>query len=131
MTRLDNDDALAIGAVERIQSWVRKVKNGVYVIDMPCGVMWDKENGKAYLAKHSRGSPFITLVEDTDRKGGMLTVYWHCHNKVASHDDIFYTPKDYPGWLMTIHEKNCTNRIFEEMIVGDFDEKKLGELFGI
>lgn len=131
MTRLDNDDALALGAVERIQRWVQKSRSGQFVIDMPCGVMWDSVNRQAYLARHAKGSPYITLVENTGRKGGLQTVYWHCHRKVAMHEAIVYTPRDWPGWLMVIHKRNTSNRIFKKMIVRKIREREVEKMFGV
>jgi len=131
MTRLDNDDALARDAVKNIQECAQKVRGGAFVIDMPCGVMWDKGNDKAYLARHKRGSPFITLVEDTGSKNGMLTVYWHCHNKVASHEEVLLVSRNEPGWLMVVHDNNCTNRIFEHMIESKIPVSRIKEWFDV
>jgi hypothetical protein len=129
MTRLDNDDAIHEDFVKDVQESILEAGDGEYIVDFPTGIMYDSVNEKCYLAKHSLGSPFITLVENCGHD--MQTVYGTFHYKMARKYQPIICSAKLPRWMMVIHSSNKTNRIFDKMIAKELEFKSVALEFGL
>lgn len=125
-TRLDNDDALLPDAVERIQNNCPARKES-YCLDFLNGYAVDTIAKKAYYATHPCGTPFMSLYQPSSHK--MKCVYSYTHQKMASK----YSCEQMRDriWIMNIHDKNVSNRLFDWLIQGNCNYKNLMEPYSI
>lgn len=110
-TRLDNDDALMPGAIERIKAAV--VDNSTCAIDILGGYMVDTINRRAYESHHPFGTPFISLYQNNADK--IKCIYDQMHHKVGKMFSKICIEEP-PLWIMIIHNNNTTNRIVDSLI---------------
>lgn len=116
-TRLDNDDALTPHAVQIIRDGMLASKQP-YCLDFPKGYMIDTINRKAYLAHHWRGgTPFLSLLQPVSPK--FRCIYALTHQKIAT--KYQYEPRDKRIWVMNIHDRNVSNRVFDWMVEKEID----------
>jgi len=115
-TRIDCDDALHKGFIERIQAHFNLVgKTGIFTF--PVGWVWDIRKHKLYHCRYPR-NPFLTLIEKPQRK--VHTVLAHRHTKIS---EMFRVHRLEGGhnWLQIIHGENLANYCHGDQV----DESKL------
>jgi len=101
-SRLDNDDALAIGYIEAVQKCFAKQK--FEFINIPNGYIWD--GSRAYSVRHTSNG-FVSLIERTDR---CKTALKFDHRKVAKHGRLLQV-ENMPGWVLVVHGDNVANSV--------------------
>jgi hypothetical protein len=101
-TRLDNDDALATGFVETVQS--RFEAQSFEFLNVRKGFIFS--NNTVYRWEEA-ANPFISLVEKVD---AFQTVLCGAH---ASLGRLGYIQQiiDQPGWLQVVHGRNIANTV--------------------
>lgn len=105
-TRLDNDDALAVDYIERVQDYLSVKKNTV--IEFSKGYIWYKNAAYRDTQIHN---PFTSLVEPLSALGNedFSTIFFCSHTDVEKLGVIEYMG-DLPGWIQVIHGDNVANR---------------------
>ena len=102
-TRLDNDDAIAIDFVEKIQARARSCNPGT-VLNFSHGIAL--RNGLAYSA-YDASNPFTSLISCAED----IRVIWEAtHRSLADTFDLKQV-RDDPVWLQVVHGENVANRI--------------------
>jgi hypothetical protein len=101
-TRLDNDDALARDAVERLQAEVRPGPREF--LNFPDGYVWHR--GRLYAHSHPSNA-FLSLSEPA---AGFRSAWADPHEEAARVAPVRQVPGG-PAWLQVIHEHNVSNRV--------------------
>lgn len=120
-TRLDNDDALAVGYVQSVQSSIRANVPSMY-FDAVHGhqfVLRDKiKEWKFYSLKYSH-SPFASMVETFSTVEALKLIYHKPHGslKAGYVDAPVIMLGASPLWLQVLHGKNIGNRLMSNKIV--------------
>jgi len=107
-TRIDNDDALNIHAIDLIQRSFRPYKS--QLIGFPLGYHWEKD--RLYLNSSGCYS-FLSLVEKVHRPNGKIkirTVRCKDHLQFYKSSNILYLAVNTPMWLQVIHDHNLINK---------------------
>lgn len=135
MTRLDNDDAINKNFMEIVKNSLSPYDEPHnHVVDFLNGCFFEEKTGRCFRCRHPIGSPFITYVEKVSPRMG--TVYRDCHRSMV------VTPRKMPvriipntgvqsGWLEVIHDNNKSNRVIEDMVVGECDWNSTKWQFGL
>lgn len=120
-TRMDNDDALMPDAIDTIQHVMNRPLNQAYCIDSSKGFVIDIQNKKAWAMKHRIGTPFITIVQPINKK--TKPIYQFQHIDIPK----IFVPVELitPVWVMVVHGGNVSNRVFDNMVVGEVEFDKL------
>lgn len=106
MTRLDDDDAFAPWAMERIQTMATKVKRRTALV-FPRGIrVWD---GGFTLVRHTSNA-MQTLVTPP---GDTLTVYDYGHREVRKHAPVLELDNR-PAWLWARHQDTISGWRFSD-----------------
>jgi Putative rhamnosyl transferase len=101
-TRLDNDDALARDAVERLQAAIRPGPREF--LNFPDGYVWHR--GRLYAHSHPSNA-FLSLSEPA---AGFRSAWADPHEEAARVAPVRQLPGE-PAWLQVIHEHNVSNRV--------------------
>jgi DNA-directed RNA polymerase subunit N (RpoN/RPB10) len=135
MTRLDNDDAINKNFMDIVKNSLSSLEDPHnHVVDFLNGCFYEEKTGRCFRCRHPIGSPFITYVERVSPKMG--TVYRDCHRSMV------VTSRKMPvriisnigaqcEWLEVIHDNNKSNRVIEEMVVGECDWNSTKAQFGL
>lgn len=105
-TRIDNDDAFSINAINEIQKYINN--EGSYIIDFPFG--YGVDNNNFYEVKWFN-SPFLTLREDLNVSNLNLNSvlgFFHSDINLINKYQIKYII-DKKIWLQTYHKHNLIN----------------------
>jgi hypothetical protein len=112
LTRLDSDDALAPGFMERVDYYARRaiakgeVTQQPLYIAFPHGQNFDTATGR-YTHHEYLASAFGTLVEK--RSPAMNGIYCDGHTKMATRfNTVVAAPKE-AQWCIVIHDNNAAN----------------------
>lgn len=101
-SNLDNDDALALDFVERVQSAAPQVdRTAVYVAH---GLI--KSRHRIYLRRDQRNA-FCSVVESWDSPS---TCWCDWHNLLGKSMQVLELTEA-PGWLQVVHGRNVSNRV--------------------
>ena len=106
-SRLDNDDAISVDHIEKIQKFAKERKGSgmPFWLNLQRGYKWC--GGKVYPIG-ALYNPFISMVE---KPGELLTAY-RCSHKVAfKHARVEQIREGHPTWLQVIHGKNLLNKL--------------------
>lgn len=105
-TRLDNDDAVAVDFVERVQAhFCHQVFE---FVDFKIGYALDAINRKLYTRNYpNHASPFASLIEQSE---DFQTVWCGQHIKLHQFGPL-RNVRDSPAWLQVMHDQNVLNRI--------------------
>jgi hypothetical protein len=112
LTRLDSDDALAPGFVERVDYYARReiekgtVSQQPLYIAFPDGQNFDTASGR-YTRHEYVTSAFGTLVEK--RSPEMKGVYSDHHGKMATLYNTVVAASKSAQWCIVIHDNNAAN----------------------
>jgi Putative rhamnosyl transferase len=101
-TRLDNDDALARDAVDRLQAAVRQGPREF--LNLPVGYVWNR--GRLYRHSHPSNA-FLSLSEPAE---GFRSAWADPHEQASQVAPVRQLGGG-PGWLQVIHEHNISNRV--------------------
>jgi hypothetical protein len=101
-TRLDNDDAVSRGFIERVQRIYRE--SDVDVINLCNGYTWCR--GHVYRNRNPN-NPFATRVERVDR---IETVYASTHERLSAMGIVLRVGGE-PAWCRVIHEGNLSTQM--------------------
>ena len=107
-TRLDNDDAISIDHIDRIQGYQAQYSRNQdqYWLNMVRGYKWCSGNVYPIGALHN---PFISFVEP---QGTLLTAYQCCHHLAPkSGHPVMYVREGEPTWMQVIHGGNLMNKL--------------------
>lgn len=111
-TRVDNDDAVPIDFIERIQASV--TTQPLHFINLVTGSQL--ADGKVYLRPYTR-NPFISLVEPVTNSE-LKTVYVDEHSHLDRHGPIRNVRTRAPMWMQVVHGGNVGNKIVGFRIPG-------------
>lgn len=126
-SRLDNDDAIAIDHVARIQRAAHSYRTlnpeqERYWVSLVRGRKWN--NGKVYPHNSTR-NPFISYVEPPD---DLQTTYQVCHTEAGKTGDPIYAERSgEPTWLQVIHGETLLNRL--KRFKGEEDDTVIRDRF--
>ena len=116
LTRLDSDDALAPGFMERIDHFARReIEKGMVeplYITFPRGQNFDTATGR-YTDHEYAMSAFGTLVEK--RSPAMKGVYSDHHQKMATRYNSIIAPSKDAQWCIVVHDNNAANVLRGEL----------------
>jgi len=102
-TRIDNDDAVAIDFVQRIQaSFNRQTRE---FVNFPDGAQL--RDGRVYRRPYTL-NPFISLVESALDP---ITVFVDQHPMLAAHASVRNVRSSHPMWLQIVHGENIANEV--------------------
>ncbi len=107
-TRLDNDDAVAVDFLRRIQRSFRKRE--LELLNCPLG--YQLKDGKLYLSA-DMSNPFLSLVErvtNRDRENCPKTVFCGAHHLLSSVAPIRQISAR-PMWVQVLHGGNIANQL--------------------
>jgi hypothetical protein len=99
---LDNDDALAVDFVERLQT--AALCPGRTVVYLTRGLI---KSGRRVYLRVDPTNAFPSVVEEWD---SAVTCWADWHNLLANHMPVLALDGD-PGWLQVIHGTNVSNRV--------------------
>lgn len=107
-SNIDNDDALALNFVERIQATAAsyKERSAVY---MTYGLI--KNGSRIYLRRDARNA-FCSVVETWDSP---RTCWYDWHNLLGNSMSVLQAAGD-PGWLQVVHGRNVSNRVRGKLV---------------
>lgn len=111
MSRLDNDDALSIDYIERVQGtyldeFLRLEGVNPWLVNMIRGYKLDLLENKLYTTR-MHNSPFHSLFQH--RSPGDKIFGFGNHSTI--HKQYKTKQDEFAGWLQTIHDRNVWNRI--------------------
>jgi Putative rhamnosyl transferase len=101
-SNIDNDDALALDFVERIQSAAWSIERTALYITH--GLI--KNGNRIYLRRDSRNA-FCSVVESWESPS---TCWCDWHNLLGNSMKVLQLTED-PGWLQVVHGRNVSNRV--------------------
>lgn len=107
-SRLDNDDAISIDHIDKIQRYTKKLKReGMpFWLNLQRGFKWCGGNVYPIGALQN---PFISMVESQGEE--LLTAY-RCSHKVANkHARLVQVREGNPTWMQVIHGGNLLNKL--------------------
>ena len=111
-TRLDNDDALAIDHIERVQTAARRLlasdPTSRHVIYHEFGHAWHR--GHLYRVRDDRNA-FASMVEPAPLAGALPTTVWARQHRKLGEVAPVVRLDGHPGWLQVIHDANLRNRL--------------------
>lgn len=107
-TRIDNDDAFHVKAIQLIQNHVQATKSDYFAIEFPFGYCLHRDS---LFIKHQPSNPFLSLVEriGRNRPDSPQTIMWAKH-RLISNTAPMISLNTYPMWIQVIHERNLINR---------------------
>ena len=111
-SRCDNDDAIAVNHIDKIQVsadkyWNNKEFTDRFWVNIVRGFKWDR--GMVY-PKSTNKSPFISFVEPDN--GDLLTTYQCCHTLAPkSKFEVVNIREGHPTWMQVIHDDNLLNKV--------------------
>jgi len=109
-TRLDSDDALAPGFMERVDFYARReIEKGMaepLYIAFPYGQNFDTAT-KRYTRHEYAASAFGTLVER--RSPAMKGIYSEGHTKIATRYNTAVVASKSAQWCIVVHDNNAAN----------------------
>lgn len=109
-TRIDNDDAFNIRAIEVIQKQFHE--QDCLLINFPIGYCLDVNN-KCVFLNGSISNPFISLIEKVKKTGpeiNIKTVRCMNHSHLNQLGEIKQVETTVPMWVQVIHERNLANQ---------------------
>ena len=107
-TRIDNDDAISVKMVERIQNFYEKNKNDNVLLSFSYGLQYTEKNKKLAF-QNIFGNHFITMI----LPGADKTVISFPHNDIPEKiKKVNIGEKTKPMWIEVIHETNYANQTF-------------------
>jgi hypothetical protein len=106
-SRLDNDDAISVDHVDKVQRFARERKcDGMpFWLNMQRGYKWCSGNVYPIGALQN---PFISMVEE---QGELLTAYRCSHKVVHKHARMEQVREGHPTWMQVIHGANLLNKL--------------------
>jgi hypothetical protein len=102
-TNLDNDDALAVNFVERIQALIVPGQSRALFLER--GLI--ASGGRAYIRRHE-GNAFCSVAEPWSAQPATTWRDWHM--MLGSHMPVISLGGE-PAWLQLIHGENVSNRV--------------------
>lgn len=124
-SRCDNDDAINVNYIERIQRLATKYWDGKsFWLNLTRGMKW--HNGYVY-PKNSQSNPFISFIEPPD---SLKTAYQSCHT-LAKYTEypVICVRSGEPAWMQVIHKNNLLNRVMR--FKGKRKDDEVKEMFAI
>lgn len=108
-TRFDNDDSLAVDAMEELESFVEEEGCRVpYFISFPKGIQYYPKYNISMVLEWEENH-FLTYVEPFSER--LMTVNCCNHTKVKEHHTLKLAGKDKEMWMEICHERNVSNDI--------------------
>lgn len=101
-TNVDNDDAVAVDFVDRIQAVAKKSPGAA--IYLGTGLICSDDSLYIYEDRHNA---FCSVSETWDNP---QTAWRDWHNLLSDHFPVVSIPGE-PGWLQVIHGRNVSNRV--------------------
>lgn len=123
-SRCDNDDALAVDHIARVQQGAAhfREQDSEFWFSLVRGMKWC--DGKVY-PHNSLNNPFISFVEDP---GGLHTCYQVCHTLASrTNFPVIGVREGSPTWLQVIHDENLLNKLMR--VRGKADESTIRNRF--
>lgn len=108
-TRMDNDDALAIDAIEEIQSCVKSTSyKQPYAVSLPNGIQFYTQYNLSMWVNY-KANHFLSLVERKSER--YKTVYDFSHVEVSKRYPVVCAGKNRNMWMEVCHESNLDNDV--------------------
>lgn len=104
-TRVDNDDAVAVDFIEKIQACFAGQES--MFVNLVNGAQYAE--GKTYLRLYTK-NPFSTLIEDISKRPP-VTVFVEHHYSIDKYAPIMNVRTSHPMWLQVIHGGNVLNEL--------------------
>ena len=106
-SRLDNDDAISVDHIDKIQTCARRLQpRGMpFWLNLQRGYKWCSGNVYPIGALQN---PFISMVE---KQGELLTAYIGSHKVAHKHARIEQIREGHPTWMQVIHGGNLLNKL--------------------
>lgn len=111
-TRVDNDDAVAVDFIEKIQSCFAEQES--MFVNLVNGAQYAE--GKAYLRLYTK-NPFSTLIEDISKRAP-VTVFVEHHYSIDDFAPVMNVRTSHPMWLQVIHGGNVLNELVGLRVAG-------------
>lgn len=111
-TRVDNDDAVAVDFIEKIQLCFAK-QDSMFV-NLVNGAQYAE--GKTYLRPYTK-NPFSTLIEDISNRPP-VTVFVEHHYRIDEFAPVLNVRTAHPMWLQVIHGGNVLNELVGLRVAG-------------
>lgn len=104
-TRVDNDDAVAVDFIEKIQSCF--AEQDLMFVNLVNGAQYS--HNKIYLRPYTK-NPFSTLIEDISSRPP-ATVFVEHHYRIDDFAPVMNVRTSHPMWLQIIHGGNVLNEL--------------------
>jgi hypothetical protein len=111
-TRVDNDDAVAVDFIEKIQSCF--AEQDLTFVNLVNGAQYAE--GKTYLRPYTK-NPFSTLIEDISVRPP-ATVFVEHHYRIDDFAPVLNVRTSHPMWLQVIHGGNVLNELVGLRVAG-------------
>jgi hypothetical protein len=111
-TRVDNDDAVAVDFIEKIQSCF--AEQDLMFVNLVNGAQYAE--GKTYLRPYTK-NPFSTLIEDISKRPP-VTVFVEHHYRIDEFAPVINVRTSHPMWLQVIHGGNVLNELVGLRVAG-------------
>lgn len=121
-TRLDSDDAIAVGYLEAVQDYgaaFQRSRLSRMLVNFPRGYRFHNPTGTFY-ERHMWTSPFHSLFE-RPRQGEVATVFHtsesglyrksHGNHMMLHEYQLTHQDESMPAWLQVLHDGNVQNRV--------------------
>ena len=126
-TRMDNDDALSVDALQKVADYAKAHYDKEYVISLAKGIQYYTEyNISMYI--DWRMNHFLSLVEPADV---LETVYRYGHGEMDKGYEIVEISKDDVSWMEVCHATNLVNDLHLRWVLKPLEKGFHGETFGI
>lgn len=111
-TRVDNDDAVAVDFIEKIQSCF--AEQDLMFVNLVNGAQYAQ--GKTYLRPYTK-NPFSTLIENISKRPP-ATVFVEHHYRIDKFAPVMNIRTSHPMWLQVIHGGNVLNELVGLRVAG-------------
>lgn len=134
ISRLDNDDALAAGFIDSVQSYATAINSSRDTLRIPHVVNfrsgWEVNDAtKEIYEKDYPASSFFSFIRGTVKASEIFSIEGGHHAHVHKHFPVTNVSTPDPMWLISIHGDNIGNRISGKLT--DHPVQKLQDRFSV
>lgn len=122
MTRLDNDDALSIHYVEKIQNLFQK--QIFSFINADWGILYNR--GSFYTLYHPHNQ-FCSLIQQNKN---LKSIYKKTHTTIHEQGAVEHISKG-PFWMITLHEKNMATTLKDFRTLYPIKKEEINNYFAL